>query len=126
MEKETYSNAEDLFQNEYISYARISSYEQCPHSFKLKYLKKYPSTSSRAAELGKTVHAVIANYLNTINNSTNTQKVELSRLCDEIKPTCDMLLGTGETNYEFDTDEIKPLLKGFINSLKQLMMVLGD
>ncbi len=115
MEKKTYSNAVDLFQNEYISYSRISSYEQCPYLFKLKYLEKCPSTSSRAAELGKTVHAVIASYLNTINNSTNTQKVELSHLCDEIEPTCDMLLDTGETNYEFDTYEIKPLLEGFVN-----------
>ncbi len=66
------------FQNQHLSYSRLDRYEQCPLSFKLKYIDKLPSESGMPARFGKMIHTVLENLLRE-----HVQAEQVGLLCEQ-------------------------------------------
>jgi ATP-dependent exoDNAse (exonuclease V) beta subunit len=116
-----FNNAEDLFKNEYISYSRLSSYDQCPYSFKLKYLQKKPTKSSRAADLGSAVHETIAVYLKECkNNGVPVIKPEVSDVKQRIDRALNLLHSNDDITNDFSEHEITPFLQSFCSMMPSI------
>lgn len=47
------------YKNEYLSYSRLSKFEQCPKSFRLHYIERLPSEPGLALFFGSALHKVI-------------------------------------------------------------------
>lgn len=47
------------FKNDYLSFSRISRFEQCPMAFKLHYVDRLPAEPGIPLRFGKAIHAVL-------------------------------------------------------------------
>lgn len=54
------------FQNEHLSYSRLTRFEQCPLSFKLHYVEKREAEPGIPLRFGKLVHAVLERLLREV------------------------------------------------------------
>ncbi|MGB8225416.1 MAG: PD-(D/E)XK nuclease family protein [Sedimentisphaerales bacterium] len=63
--RKPFKTAADCFKEQYVSYARISTYNSCPHRFKLIYLDKHDAGSSGFLNYSKgaAFHMAIERYL---------------------------------------------------------------
>jgi RecB family exonuclease len=91
------------FQNKHLSYSRLTRYEECPLSFKLKYIDKLPSEAGMPARFGKTVHAVLekllrehvqAEVVGPLSEERALELLELQWTADEMGGAQEYLDGT--------------------------------
>jgi len=84
------------------SYAKLSTYAQCPLKFKLKYLDKIPMQQrmNENREYGSKVHKILENHFNGANPKHNEKIVEIllqSKWYSEIENVIDV-------EYKISTD----------------------
>ena len=115
-----YKTSKELFKSEYVSYSRLSCYEQCPRQFKLRYLEGIPCPVGKAAQLGKAVHAIIASFLNDVGPDKTTICLDISDLREYTIPVCQELRQEGELTVFLNEYEIDPLLEGLVSLLPKI------
>lgn len=109
-----YETSRELFRSEYVSYTRLSSYEKCPHLFKLKYLDQVPVESSSAAQLGTLVHAVIEDYLREVKKTKSAIETNIDSLTNRIDLVETELRDKDEITVYIDKWDVEELLEGFV------------
>lgn len=67
------------FANPYLSYSRLSRFEQCPLSYKLHYIDKQHSEPGIALQFGKLVHAVLEQLLLEVIREEHTGPLSTRR-----------------------------------------------
>ena len=54
------------FKNKHLSYSRISRYESCPLSFKLRYIDGHEAKGTAATQFGSLIHSVLENLIREV------------------------------------------------------------
>ncbi len=86
------------FQNQHLSYSRLTRYEKCPLSFKLQYIDRLPSEPGMPARLGSTVHSVLEKLLREHVQAEVISSLSEERACELLQEqwTADQMIGAQE------------------------------
>ena len=63
------------FKNRFLSYSRLTRFEQCPLSFKLHYIEKQRAAPGEALLFGSLIHTVLERLLKKVINEEQTGKL---------------------------------------------------
>ena len=71
--------AKPAFRNAWLSYSRLSRFEQCPLSFKLQYIDKRQAEPGMPLRFGKVVHAALEHLLRDVIEHEHTGPLDEDR-----------------------------------------------
>jgi len=106
-------NAAEIFKKAYISYSRLSSYDKCPRKFKYAYLDGHPTTSGRAAQVGKLVHEVIADYLRVKSALGGTIQTDVADIVSGLTRVADRMKEEKEIDMDISANDMDVFFRGF-------------
>jgi len=106
-------NAIDIFKTANISYSRLSSYDKCPRKFKLVYVDGNIAPSGRAAQVGKLVHEVLADYMGEKRTQGGVHKPEAGDIMSRLPKVSGQLIAEKEINQEITAGDIDIYVRGF-------------
>lgn len=114
------SPAADLLRSTHVSYSKLQTYEQCPEKFKLQYLDGFDSKPSRAIQIGSVVHAVLAEYLESIQGHAEVFQPDVAELAGCIPAVCRQLREDGELLEWIEDTELLPYLRNFVKLMPRI------
>ena len=106
-------NAIDVFKTANISYSRLSSYDKCPRKFKLVYMDGNVAPSGRAAQVGKLVHEVLADYLREKIVEGGVHKPDLAGIISRHPRVSGQLIAEKEITSEISASDIDVYIRSF-------------
>jgi putative RecB family exonuclease len=106
-------NAGEIFKTANISYSRLSSYDKCPRKFKLVYVDGNVAPSGRAAQVGKLVHEVLADYMREKTALGGVHKPDFGDILSRLPKVSGQLIGEKEITQEITAGDIDVFVRGF-------------
>ena len=106
--------ADELLRSTHLSYSKLQSYSQCPRRFKLEYLDQCPVQKSREIQLGSLVHAVLADYLRSIQGSPKLCLTSEEDLVARLPQVSHDLRERGELAINFSATDVVEFLTSWI------------
>ncbi len=102
------------FRNKYVSYSRLSRFEQCPLSFKLKYIDKLKSEPGPPLVFGSAIHLVLERLIDEHVRAGEPGPLSTDRAVELLK---DVFVEMKITNAELFDDGMT-ILRRFVRNQK--------
>lgn len=106
-------NAGEIFKTANISYSRLSSYDKCPRKFKLVYIDGNVAPSGRAAQVGKLVHEVLADYMREKTSLGGVHRTDRAEILSRLPKVSGQLIGEKEITQEITENDVDVFIRGF-------------